>query len=239
MSGNNIQNIFNHANNSNNNNVEQQQGNINANNHGNNQNDNVIQVIQNKFNQIDAQIDAMPRTIVNTMRIMGDFEVSAEDNNIPDKKQLFLSYKNTLRAMNGLNSLPYIFCKVCKQVNMHFTQNCPRIICNYCLESGHMAKVCSKRMLCQICGELGHPTAGCTKENATTMRIMMNKTCMLCNCKGHIARDCGVKGSGYVVTNMNYRKGYGTGFKRWTGNRKRNFNKIGKWKNRYKNKNKK
>lgn len=104
---------------------------------------------------------------------------------------------------------------------MHYTQNCPRLLCKYCLENGHTAKNCIHKYMCQICGQPGHPTSACKSENATEIRVTKNKVCILCNCKGHIAKDCGKKGSGKIMQNnnngnTNKRYGYKT---KWNGNK--------------------
>jgi len=66
--------------------------------------------------------------------------------------------------MNGLKPVPYIVCKICKNVNSHFTDNCSRLICHYCLQSGHAERKCPSKMIYQICGQNSHPTTTCKEK---------------------------------------------------------------------------
>lgn len=157
----------------------------------------VLAVITQKFADIDRNIEQLPATVVKTVKQMGAYEVLPGDRNLDENREKFLQYKNILRSMRGLKIVPYIYCKICKETNMHFTNNCPRLVCFTCLNNGHTSNNCPRKMICQICGELDHPTAACRSDQAVEIRMAMNKVCMLCKCKGHIARVWGKQGSGW------------------------------------------
>ena len=108
-----------------------------------------------------------------------DIDINPDDA----QEQKYIPRKN-----NGPN---YIFCKICKKVNCHYTNKCPNLICKICLKSGHSTKNCPLLYSCQICGELSHPTEACNTEEAMLIRAQKYRKCLICGNRGHIAKYCG------------------------------------------------
>lgn len=208
--------------------VNQNQGNAN-------EEINVLQAIDQRFTEIDNSLGQIPNTVINLVKQLGSYEVSAGDRNIDASKEKFLQYKNILRSIRGLKLVPYIYCKVCKEINMHLTMNCPRLVCAICLMNGHKARNCPRKVVCQICGNVDHPYTAYKDERAIDVRAAMSKICILCKCRGHIARDCGTKGSGINVNAFNWRfKNRNWNAKRWNfkfaGRKNRNTQIGRRWK---------
>jgi hypothetical protein len=114
--------------------------------------------------------------------------VSHPSNN--NEKQLFLEQRNTIRKLNGLQPVNYIYCAICNAINEHLTSNCPHAKCNICLNFGHTASNCNYNRICQYCNSNDHPTAGCKSNEAINIRSMRNKKCLVCGSWGHIASKC-------------------------------------------------
>ena len=118
-------------------------------------------------------------------------QVNEGDNNMEEKKKKFLNYINTIRRNHGLNTYNYVFCKICKEINSHYTKFCPNQICKICLKNGHSARNCKLRFTCQICREFGHTAKYCNSSKAIEIRASKYRTCLICGVRGHIAKNCG------------------------------------------------
>lgn len=186
------------------------------------QQQNPLQQIQNVIDRLNQDLLAAKREIevlkqrrneniqqqvANGLEYIGKFEVKAQDINKDDRKRQFLSYRNTIRRIHGLNTSNYVVCKICKEINSHYTNYCPKQLCSICLENGHNTRNCKLRFTCQICDSANHPTSSCTDINANEIRAKQFRTCLLCGAKGHIAKDCGTKGSG-ITRGYSYRRNY-------------------------------
>jgi hypothetical protein len=164
---------------------------------------NVVQQLSNDLTQATRELERLRQTtnnpleyVSNGLERMGKFDVKPGDENIRDKKRAFLDYRNTIRRIHGLTTSNYVVCRICKEVNAHYTNYCPKQLCDICLEYGHNRRNCKLKFTCQVCDSTNHPTSSCKEEQANAIRAKQNRICMLCGAKGHIAKDCGTKGSG-------------------------------------------
>jgi len=171
----------------------------------------ITQALENLNKQVQdltQQINSN-QVIENGLEQISKFQVKPGEDNIPNKQKQFLNYRNTIRRLHGLNTSNYVVCKICKQVNVHYTNYCPKLLCGICLENGHSTRNCKLRFTCQICNSSSHPTMSCKENNANEIRAMANRVCFLCKAKGHIAKDCGQKGSGLIRNRSQVNYGYG------------------------------
>lgn len=180
----------------------------------NEQNKITIDALQKDINTIKDSINRLNNAIINldsqrlqnlTGQIQNGLETIAKQDILQNdtqevkdaKSKSFINFRNAHRRMMGLNTVNYIYCKICRQVNAHYTNYCPFQRCTICLNLGHNWKRCTSRFRCQICGSNDHPTECCREDNAEEMRADKFRTCMLCGTKGHIAMNCDKTNAGY------------------------------------------
>ncbi|KAF3398724.1 hypothetical protein DPV78_006247 [Talaromyces pinophilus] len=74
-------------------------------------------------------------------------------------------------------------CKICHEVDTHYTRDCPKNFCFRCKQRGHWSNHCPN-VKCYVCGEMGHKAKACQKQ------------CDVCFKTGHKTEDCRHKDSG-------------------------------------------
>lgn len=74
-------------------------------------------------------------------------------------------------------------CKICHEVDTHYTRDCPENFCFRCKQRGHWSKHCP-HVKCYLCGEMGHKAKTCQKQ------------CDVCFKTGHKTKNCPHKDSG-------------------------------------------
>jgi hypothetical protein len=160
----------------------------------------MINGINIKLNQINNQVQQNVRAqISNGLDDIAKQDIKGNENQeeADNKRRDFVRFRNIQRRINGLSTLNYVVCKICRQVNAHYTNYCPKQLCKICLTYGHATKSCSEKFKCQACGETGHPTSSCKTNEAIALRAERNRVYWRCGIKGHIAMNCDKANAGF------------------------------------------
>ena len=96
---------------------------------------------------------------------------------------------NNTRLLAGLPKVHHVWCKICRQQNVHFWWNCPNIKCNICNEA-HSTSQCPYKYVCQWCGSDGHISAACNTAKGLALKATCRRRCFRCGRFGHIAVNC-------------------------------------------------
>lgn len=160
----------------------------------------MINRIDAKLNQINNQVQQNVRAQISNgleQIALQDIKGNESQQDAENLRKDFVRFRNIQRRINGLSTLNYVVCKICRQVNAHYTNYCPKQLCKVCLTYGHATKSCSEKFKCQACGETGHPTICCKTDKATALRAERNRVCWRCGTKGHIALNCEKANAGF------------------------------------------
>lgn len=191
--------------------------------------------LTNKVNQINLNFQQnVQAQIQNGLDTIAQQDIigNERDDEARNKRKDFLRFRNIQRRISGLGTLNYVVCKICKQVNAHYTNYCPKQLCKICLGYGHSTKSCTERFKCQACGQTDHPTISCRTNEAIALRADRNRTCWRCGTKGHIAMNCEHANAGFRPRTTSRFRGYNRSQSR-SRNRGRGGFKRGRGKGRY------
>jgi len=170
-----------------------------------------INDLTNRVNQINLNIQQnVQNQIANGLDEIAQKDINGNETEevANNKRRDFLRFRNIQRRINGLGTLSYVVCKICKLVNAHHTNYCPKQLCKICLTYGHATKTCTEKFKCQACGQTDHPTISCKSNEAVALRADKNRICWRCGTKGHIALNCEHGNAGFRPRSMRRIGGY-------------------------------
>lgn len=105
------------------------------------------------------------------------------------KEELNIVNLNQKRSVAGIPPVHHVWCKICRQVNVHFWWNCPNIKCTIC-NAAHSTSQCPYKCACQWCGSTDHISAACNNAAGLAQKAMCKRRCFRCGRFGHIAMHC-------------------------------------------------